>query len=412
MPAECAPADSDRFRARWRWRARLLRLFALLSAPLARRRPPSIIRRVLFIRPDHLGDFLFATPALERWRRHAPAGVEAILSIGPWSAALAEHGPAVGRLETLSYPGFTRQPKAGWLAPYRDLWQTARRLRRQNFDLAVILRFDHWWAGLLTYLAGIPLRLGYDTNPLRAFLNVILPYRDQSHEVQRNVALIDRALALCGAQPAADEFMPLVYHVRAEERRAAEALLSRLRPAPGRPLVALLAGAGAPVKLWPARRFAAVADALSEHLGATIVILGGPAELSLAWQIAAYARADVHVLAGQTDLALLAAFFECCDLVLGSDSGPLHLAVSVGAPTLHLFGPADPRLFGPWSADASRHLVLQSDCACAPCGRLDYTPAELPAHRCMERISVEQVLTAAERMLSQFGLRLFDKPGV
>ncbi len=81
---------------------------------------------------------------------------------------------------------------------------------------------------------------------------------------------------------------------------------------------------------------------------------------------------------------------------MGSDSGPLHLAVAVGTPTVHLFGPSDPALFGPWG-DPSRHVVLFSQWRCAPCGKFDWS--DLVEHGCVRDISEEVVLKAAGQLL-------------
>jgi len=402
MQAEpSGPTGASSRQHRARWRAALLHAVARLGKPLLPTGDLSArpIRRVLFIRPDHLGDVLFVGPALERFRACAPAGVEACLSVGPWAVDLAAHLPAVEHLQTFHYPGFTRRPKGRPWAPYTALLREARRLRAERFDLAVILRFDHWWAGLLTYLAGIPWRLGYATDPLTAFLNVALPYTGLAHEVERNLALIDRALTLCaGAAAPRLAFTPLRYRVDAEDQSWAEATMAR-RMRPDQHAIAVHVGAGAAVKEWPAERFAAVADRLAAEHYAGIILTGGPAELGAAWRVAAHMREEAHVLAGTTSLGQLAALLQRCALVIGSDSGPLHLAVAVGTPTLHLFGPADPRLFGPWTDAPARHRVLRAPGDCVPCNRLDYGPAELSAHRCMESIGVDEVARAAASIL-------------
>ena len=395
MPANDAPAAARRQVLR----AALLHLFATAAAPLVRRRRPSAIRRVLFIRPDHIGDALFATPALELWRRGAPAGMETTVSAGPWSADVLRHGPLPESVETFPYPGFTRARPRSLLSPYVALLAEARRLRRRQFDMAVILRFDHWWGGLLAFAAGIPVRIGYATDPLARFLNVALPYEGRRHEVERNLALAELALGECGAEaPAGKPFPALRYDVTPAEREGATALLAAAGVPAGERIVALHVGAGAPVKQWPAERFAHLGDALAGR-GVAVVLTGGPAELSLAWQVAAGMMAEPAVLAGRTTLPQLAAVLSHCDAAVGADSGPLHLAAAVGTPTLHLFGPADPALFGPWSDAPAHHRVLMADCPLAPCNRLDYTADELPAHRCMETIQVAEVLQATLELL-------------
>ena len=128
----------------------------------------------------------------------------------------------------------------------------------------------------------------------------------------------------------------------------------------------------------------------------SVLITGGPDEAGLTAAVsAAYCRAyarsrRTHQLFG------IGGFAQLHDLVLGPDSGPLNLAVAVGTPTIHLFGPADPVRFGPWG-DAKNHLVLQSDWTCVPCGRFDWP--DLPEHGCVRDIAVDAVLDAAHHLL-------------
>jgi heptosyltransferase-2/heptosyltransferase-3 len=99
---------------------------------------------------------------------------------------------------------------------------------------------------------------------------------------------------------------------------------------------------------------------------------------------------------------MLAAVYRRCALVVGPDSGPLHLAVAVGAPTVHLYGPVDRRTFGPWGSP-QRHVVITSDWGCIPCNRLDWSERALGEHGCVRDITVEQVLPKAVRLLQPTG---------
>jgi heptosyltransferase-2/heptosyltransferase-3 len=103
-------------------------------------------------------------------------------------------------------------------------------------------------------------------------------------------------------------------------------------------------------------------------------------------------------LAGQTDLPTLAAVYRRCSLVIGPDSGPLHLAVAMGTPTVHLYGPVDRATFGPWGS-AERHYVVTSDWACVPCNRLDWPATTVQEHGCVRDIPVAQVLEVAAELL-------------
>ena len=151
--------------------------------------PPSAPRSILLIRPDHLGDMLFLTPALHALRCALPSARITILA-GPWSSEVIRDNPDLDAVETCAFPGFERRPKGSALAPYRLLQETARRLRAGAYDTAVVLRFDHWWGAWLAAAAGIPRRIGYDLPETRPFLTQALPYLTGRHEVVQNATLL------------------------------------------------------------------------------------------------------------------------------------------------------------------------------------------------------------------------------
>ncbi len=407
---------------RKRLRLAFLRGFGALSAPWVSRRPPALPPRprILLLRPDHIGDLLFATPALRMLRQSMPDAHLACM-LGPWGRAVLENNPHLDELVVCEFPGFTRKPKSAAWAPYRTLQAWAARLRPQRYDLAIVLRSDHWWGALLAYLARIPRRLGYDTPEARPFLTQALPYTSLRHEVLQNLTLVEYASrqmadqrythdeAAVNKASAADgngspqvqsvwsDELSLEYAVTQEHQQRISSYLNSHGITTGRPVVAIHAGAGAPVKMWTPEGWAEVADQLAARWNAQIVLSGGANELDLAWSISAHMRSEPLVAAGQTSLGELAALFQRCRLVMGPDCGPLHLAVAVGAPTLHLYGPVDPLKFGPWGPPR-QHVVLTSGRACIPCNRLDWTMQELAEHSCVLEIRVQAVAEAAHRL--------------
>lgn len=308
----------------------------------------------------------------------------------------------VDEVMTCSFPGFTRQPGGSLIDPYRQLWREARRLRTWHFDLALIMRFDHWWGAALAALAHIPHRLGYDIPEVRPFLTQAVPHEPGHHEVWQNLTLLSslrRLAPAVGEVSEEREAHPLSWEVPPGDASWAARWLRRHGAADDRPLVAIHAGAGAAVKLWEPELWAEVIDSLEERRNVRVVLTGSRAELDLAWAISARSRSDPLIACGETTLGQLAALYQRCRLVLGVDSGPMHLAVAVGTPTLHLFGPVDAAAFGPWG-DHLSHRVVTSGWPCIPCNHLDFAAAELPAHNCVRDISVDQVLASAESLLS------------
>ena len=154
-------------------------------------------------------------------------------------------------------------------------------------------------------------------------------------------------------------------------------------------IVVIHPGTGAAVKLWRVEAWAAIANALPRLLTTSahprIILTGSPSERPMLEEIVQGMKNMQEMTPIMlTDLTVgqLAALLQRARLVLGVDSGPLHLAVAQGTPTIHIFGPTDPRIFGPWGK--AEHIVMVASthccptCPCIPCGRLDFRPDELP----------------------------------
>lgn len=363
-----------------RVRLLLLRLIgALLARPQIRAEP----RRVLVIKPDHLGDVLLLTPALRQLRQHLPHA-EITLLIGPWSSAAVARNPHIDRLLTFPFPGFTRAAKPHPLQPYSLLFRAALLLRVHRYDVALIARDDHWWGALLAALAGIRQRIGFAVPEVAPLLTTALPHRFTEHVAAQNLAL---AQALTGA--AVPEHNPLQPPIDERDHQWASQWLKRHEITLDRPLYAINPGAGGSAKLWIANRWAVVADALHEH--GAVIITGGAAERALIAEIAQNMARPPHTLVGEATLGQLTALFSRCTHVVGVDSGPLHFAVAGGAPTLALFGPGDHQRFGPWG-DSARNRVVRSGLWCSPCGVLDQCPRGTRPSECMTLVSVQHVL--------------------
>lgn len=398
-------ALAARNRARTRARARrtlrqqmrlaLLRLYARIApAPRAGLGDLPEDAHILVIRPDHLGDVLFTTPALAALRRRMPrAHITAL--IGPWAVRILQGNPDIDEVLTCPFPGFTRQPKRNAWAPYTALYDYAKGLRSHGFDAALILRRDHWWGALLAHRARIPRRLGSACPETLPFLTLALPDLPAQHEVARNLALV---MSLSSPFPNLGEEdrevrAALAFYLTDDDRAFADRTLGS-----DAAWIAIHPGAGAPVKRWLPDAWAQVGAALAREAGARVILTGSSEEAPLCQEIAAQITPAPLVLAGRTDLGQLAAVYARCRLVLGPDSGPLHLATAVGTPTIHLFGPADPASFGPWG-DPARHRVVTLGMGCSPCRRLDWAEAELAEHPCVWAISVERVLEEARGIL-------------
>lgn len=347
--------------------------------------------RILLIRPDHLGDVLLTTPAITALRQANPeAEIHAL--VGPWSATMLSGYDELDLVITLPFPGFNRADNATPLSPYQIVVEKARQLRQVGYTSAVILRPDHWWGALLAKWAGIPKRIGYAVPDVEPFLTHTHPF-EHRHVVEQNLTLVGHWTGELDPQ-----HTPLRFPFKAADRDFVDSLLSSYGIAHDQPILVIHPGSGTEVKRWQDDNWARVADVLGEQLGATVVFSGGDHELALVRRIADAMQRRSVIVVGETQISQLAALFHRAVIVLGPDSGPLHLAVAVGTPTVTLFGPADPVEFAPWGT-TNHHAVLTSDIECRPCRVLDWSGDDLGYHPCVRDITIAQVLDAARRVL-------------
>jgi lipopolysaccharide heptosyltransferase II len=358
------------------------------AAPVPAVKAP-LVERFLLVRPDHLGDVLLTTPAIHALRAARPHAEIHVL-VGHWSAEVVAGYPEVDMVLTLPFPGFSRSPKTNWRAPYELLVNSARHLRRIGYSSAVILRPDHWWGAALAKLAGIPERVGYDLPDVAPFLTKAVQHEHQ-HAVVQNLKLMEKWTGK--SEPESSQYY---FPVEAFDRAYIDGYLREWGIEPKQPIFCIHPGTGTWVKHWEEDKWAAAADILIEQLDARVVMTGSQHELPLVRRITGQMKHEAVITAGDTRIGQLAALFSRARVVLGPDSGPLHLATAVGVPTVALYGPADPVEFGSWGS-SDKHIILTSDIGCRPCRVLDWAGDAPEDHPCLREISVARVLEAARR---------------
>ena len=371
-----------------------------------------------------LGDAVPSVPALQRLREGKP-GARITLLAPKKLAGLWEGQPFLDDLLLFS-------SGAG-------LWQTARRLRAENFAAAIAFP-NSLRSALELWLAGIPRRHrlrapGHEhyslTHPVPPRAGAVPMRKRSDGEIRRLIAraaspapAVDIAsaqkpdaasilshsldathhihdyLGLVGALGVSSEPMPPRITISQEETQRTAAVLNLPPPADERPLLGMNPGAeDGPAKRWPAESYIAAAAAIEKAAHCRWVIFGGPSDMELSGLISRALRrsaaAPVINLAGQTTLRQLAGALKSCRLLLTNDTGPMHLAAAVGTPVVVPFGSTAPEMTGPvWSL--ASELLRAPGIPCAPCSRRE-CPIDF---RCMTRIAPDAVVAAALRALA------------
>ena len=337
---------------------------------------PGSAGRLLVRAPSWVGDAVLALPVLDGLRRTFP-GAEIVVSAKAGVAELFTLVPGVAQVI----------PDAGGGA--RTIAATARRLRRERCDVAVLLP-NAFGSALLARLAGIPHRVGYARDGRSPLLTVAVPVP----AVAARWHQVDYYRCLPGAVGWDEGERAPVLAVPPRAAAAADHLMAGAPFAGGEgPVVAVAPGAvygGA--KRWGADRFAAAADRIAAALGATIAVVGTARERPEADAVARGVRAPALNLAGRTDLPVLAALLARSRILLTNDSGAMHVAAAVGTPVVAVFGPTEPAATGP----LGRAAVLRHPVPCSPC-RYRACPI---GHPCMEGMSPEAAVAAARNLLA------------
>jgi lipopolysaccharide heptosyltransferase II len=159
-------------------------------------------------------------------------------------------------------------------------------------------------------------------------------------------------------------------------------------PLAGRVIVGINPGGDRANRRWAPERFAWVAEEIIGRFNAAVIILGGPAEVPIASDIVGRIPSDVLNLAGKTPVDALPYIISRMDLLLTNDSGPMHIAAATKTPLIALFGPEDPKLFGPYTSP-ELYRVIHKELPCRPCGDKRCTSLS-----CLKMITAEEVLAA------------------
>lgn len=317
--------------------------------------PWSAVRRVLAVRPDNLGDVVLLSPAL-RALHHAAPQARLTLLTSPAGAAAAGLLPGVTDVLVAS-PTWQHAGPAGLPDPAAEL-ALAGRIAAGSYDAALVFTSfsqSPWPAGVLCLLAGVPVRAGLSREFGGAVLTHWVPSPpDDLHQVDRALYLLER-LGVPGAGPDLEVRLP------PGAREAAHAVAG-VRP--GLPYAVVLPGASCPSRRYAAQRFGQVARGLS-GAGLTVLVAGSAMERPLVEAVAAAGGRGVVPLAGDLDVAGLAALLADADVAVTNNSGGMHLADALGTPLVVTFAGTElEQQYAPRGTDA---VLLRRETACSPC---------------------------------------------
>lgn len=350
--------------------------------------------KILIVKTSAIGDVIHTLPALLSLRTHYPDAHIAWL-VEESAADLITGHPALDRVLVARRKAWLADLRAGRaLRALREFVRFVRIVRDTRYDLIIdfqgLLKSAVW-----VLLAKGVRKAGFGRGMEHAELSYVV-LNEPVPAVDMNQHAIERELLLLKGIGVPATGIRYELPVSPEHASEAAALLFASGIGEQDRLVAINPMARWPTKLWEPAHFAAVADRL-ENQGIRVVFTGGTQDQSSIDEICRLMTSKSRRLDGRTNLKTLASIFRRTQVLLTTDSGPMHLAVAVGTAVVALFGPTAPWRTGPYGPG---HTVLRAGISCSPCFKKDCRTIDYEKRACMKRLSVDEVVRAVLEKLA------------
>jgi heptosyltransferase-2 len=338
------------------------------------------IKKLLIRSTNWIGDAVMTTPAVRAIREGFPNAHISLLA-KPWVAPVFENSEHVDRL--LIYDGEGRHK--GFFGKFR----LARDLGKYQFD-AVILLQNAFEAAFISFLAGIPLRIGYSRDARRLLLTHAVPCTNEiktKHQTEYYLNIL-REIGIV------IDNRDLYLNLNQRDRFRAEKILLKQHLSSDERIIGINPGATyGPAKQWPVDRYARLAERIQAFSKARVIIFGGPGDKRLGRNISGKMRHQPVDLSGETSLGEAMALIERCELFITNDSGLMHVAAALNVPLVAVFGSTNPVATGPLGPNSK---VVQAAVPCSPCLSSECPEGHL---KCMDQIDVDRVFDVVKEML-------------
>lgn len=338
-------------------------------------------KKILVRAPNWIGDAVMALPALEALK------------------ALYRNSDITVLAKGRTVPVFQNNPHISAIIEYDDKQRHSGisgriklggEIKRRGFDTAVLFQnaFD---AAFLSFISGIPKRVGYARDFRSKLLTNAIPVTDEIKKVHQAFYYLHIVETLGGVAP--EKPLPRIY-ISAAERSWVEEFVSDngLKRAF---LIGAAPGASyGPAKRWPPEKFAEAITILCEGRGGFPLIFGGPEDKEACTEVSKRLKMRHLDLSGKVYLRQFMALVARLNLFITNDSGPMHIGSALSTPTVAIFGSTDATLTGPLGPFAK---VLKRDIECSPCFE---RTCKFKHYKCLE-VEPKEVARAGESLIKE-----------
>ena len=346
-------------------------------------------KNILLVRLDHLGDALAVSDASRLLKKKFPMARIAFL-VSSMGAAVLQNNPYVDELIVYDAPWFLR--KKAVKKKGIGFWDLSKLIREKEFDLALAPRGD-LRENFLLWKAGIPRRIGFGITGGGFFLSEEIFYRFGVHESQHTMDI----LRTLGIREGCLE--KKVYFSEDEEKQFSDMMCAQ-GVSPAEQWVGFQLDAGTESKNWPEENSRLFLKKFSVKFPNQKMLFVG-SDIAKSDRLMEFVRAEKIAsnylsLVGKTSARELFYVLRTLRVFVGHDSGPTHVAASMGVPTLFLYSGTN--VFEEWKPLSAAASVLRHPVPCAPCYRTD---CNVSGHPCMADIQPESVLDWLEQKIGK-----------
>jgi len=340
-----------------------------------------INKRILIFNVNWIGDVLFSTAALRNIRRNYPDSFIACIIPGRCYPVL-KNNPHLD--EVIIFDEHDRHKNVF------SKFSFVQFLKHKNFDTAILLHGSLTRA-LLCKLADIPEIIGYNTKKRGWLLSkkIPVPGRDTLHRIDYYLNIIEKA-----GLRVEDRY--LEFFISEEDERFAAEFLGKQGITGDEAIIGINTGGNWLPKRWPREYWTKLIQLIQDQLGIKVVISGGHQDMTLAKIISSSLINKPLITCGMLNLKQSAALLKRLELFISGDSGPLHIANTVGTKKIiALFGPTHTAVTGPFPL--KNVTILQKDVGCkVPCYVVGCDD-----NRCMKAITPEEVFAKVKTLLNE-----------
>jgi heptosyltransferase-2 len=332
-------------------------------------------KRIIVTFLMHLGDLTLTTPFLSVLRKAAP-GAHITYLVDEKLKDVVLNNPNIDEVMTIDKKGKDNSIFA--------LRKKAQEISEKKFDVLINLHPNER-CSFIDFLAKVPLKVGFSHFLFRPFLDKVTRLDRTLHAADMYIDVLAQ-LGVTNLENNGLEIFPGEKEkINADKFWLEKDLTSEDK------LVGFNIGSAVETKRWAPERFAKVADTLEEK-GYRTVFFGGPMDEKMVQEATNLMKNKTIIATGKFTIGELAAAMRRCDLIITNDSGPMHVAISQKVPIVAMYGPSSPKLYGPYTKNAT---IVTAIPKCDGCKNgMKHTCIKLK-NRCMTDLKVEQVLKAS-----------------